>query len=208
MKARLAILAVLLGMAACAEATPSSSVRPLWFNHRQICTASSINQRIGLWLTAHHCVAGGAPDVEDRSDPDYPLHASTVVWVSVADDLAVLYTDSLRVPALALAEAGPEVGADVQYFGYPLGFTTLQFAKGYLSAKDTHVTDDDGTVDYGRHDMFGMPTCQGASGSAILDAEGRLVSVVQLAPGAPCSPFVGGARFERLRQLIARFFEE
>jgi hypothetical protein len=187
--------------------SPAASVRPLWHMGRQICTASSINEKIGLWLTAYHCVNQGLPEVEDRSDPSRPFHPTSLVWFNQPEDLAVLFTAGLRVTALTLAAESPHVGNLVQSYQHPLMMQTVQYVQGYVSAHETRLIGDDGTVEYGTRDMFGLPVCQGASGSAILNEWNQIVSVVQLGPGTPCAPITGGARFPILRQYIARFFE-
>jgi hypothetical protein len=201
------LTAMIVMVAACAEAHPSSSIRPLWHLGRQVCTASSINERMGLWLTANHCVNQGLPQVEDRSVPELPFHQTSLVWFSEPDDLAVLFTASLRVTALRLGHEPVAVGGLVQSYGFPLALKNIQYVRGYVSSRDTHITSDEGTVEYGTKDMFGMNVCAGASGSAILNEHDEIVSVVQIGTDTPCGGITGGARFSKIRYYLERFFE-
>lgn len=198
------VVSLLSGTAVYAQHSYDASVRPLWKGDDQICTANSINQKMGLWLTAFHCVRGGGEDfrIEDRSDPEHPFHAATVVVSDEAHDMVVLLTMGLRVPALRLAQVAPVVGEDVSMVGYPGGLRQPQFIRGYLSHPDTQIPNE------GRYQMFGMPVCGGHSGSAIVNSEGELVSVVQVGPGTPCAPMTGGATFQALVNFTARFFAD
>jgi S1-C subfamily serine protease len=202
-------LAFVLGSVIYVGASPNISIRPLWLveqadvPHSQICTTSSINGKIGLWLTANHCVQNGPVEVEDRSDPDHPFYPATVIWQNGMEDLAVLITPGLRVTALKLATVSPEVGDEVHSFGFPLAFTKLQFVRGYMVSDSTKVSDE-GQI----RDLFNLSICAGASGSPILNKDGDIVSVVQLGFGTkPCAPIAGGTAFQTTHQLLERFFE-
>lgn len=200
----LLLITLMVSLCVGAEgATYDASVRPLWKAQEQICTANSINQKIGLWLTAFHCVRGGGEfAIEDRSNPDQPLHQATIVVTDERRDLAVLLTMGLRVPAIRLAVQAPVVGEEVFMVGYPGGLRQPQFVKGYVSHPDTEVPE------IGHYQMFGMPVCGGHSGSAIVNAAGELVSIAQIGPGTPCAPFTGGVVFDALVKFASRFFGE
>lgn len=207
----------------CAVATvPQASVRPLWAaatvplpgddgdgetgEARQICTVNSINEKLGLWVTAAHC-ADRAVLVEQPQGEGAPsqFHPATVMLLDVKVDLAVLFTPDLRIVALRLAKVGPSAGDPVRVLGYPLGLPVLQWTRGYVASLRTPIMDR--TVDYGTKTLFDLTVCGGSSGSAVLNASDGVVSILQIGMGRPCSPFSGGVPYETLVETIGKFFE-
>jgi len=163
---------------------------------RIICTTTSINSRMGLWLTANHCTGHG---------PTFITGAAVVVLVAdKQNDLAILHTPSLQgIPALKLAVEPPSIGMPVQMLGHPMGFTEPQYFAGFVSHLDTHVFASG--QDYGHKMMFQMVVCGGNSGSAVVNARDEIISVMQIGPGNPCAPLSGGATWEAM-QALAKYF--
>lgn len=157
-----------------------------------VCTTTSINTRLGLWLTAAHCLQASPLFIED--------HPTMVVYKSVQDDLAVLHTPDLQgVPALRMAVEPPTLGMPVHMMGFPLGFVDVQYFNGTVSSLDTAVPD------YGHYIMFDMAVCGGNSGSAVVNSRDEVVSVMQIGPGRPCAPISGGATWPQM-QAVAKYF--
>lgn len=193
---------------------PQVSIRPLVDEtHHVVCTASSINGKIGLFVTANHC-KGNRWIAQPHDDGTWQYHVVIPVLTDDAADVAVLFTPTLKVEPLRLATREPVVDDAVVVLGFPLGFTELQRIHGTVSNTRTHVfgpanpfTGDQGE-DYGEKTMFQMPVCGGHSGSPVLNTENQIVSIVQLRLGSPsCAPLMGGVPFQTLSALIGRFFE-
>ena len=192
-----------------AAAIPQASIRPLFGldvdgEYIVVCTASSINQDIGLWLTANHCKGEQRWIGQPQSDGSWAYHAVTAVFVNETHDVAVLFTDTLRVKSLHLATAEPVVDDEVIMLGFPLGWTTYQRSHGLVSSLSTHILADG--YDYGYKTMFQLPVCRGNSGSPLLNMSGELISMAQLGPGIPCAPFTGGIPYSNLAGLVGKFF--
>ena len=157
---------------------------------RNICTVTSINATAHYWLTAAHCVE---PEMLIAS------HIATVVFVDTAADLAVLTTVNFSLPAVVLRETAPSVGEAVIMAGHPVGLADLQVFSGHVSSLLTRVGGE-------THMMFNLLACNGNSGSVVVDAEGRVVSVLQIAFGPGCSAFSGGAPYEVVKRLVGAYF--
>jgi S1-C subfamily serine protease len=159
---------------------------------RNICTVTSINAAKHYWLTAAHCV--NSPDLfiaNRRAD---------VVYADTEADLAVLYTEGYSLPALKLRTTRPIVGQRVVLVGHPVGLPQVQVFWGRISSLRTAVEDN---VDYM---LFDMTACGGNSGSVVVDAYDRIVSVLQIGFGQPCSPFSGGAPWDVVMRVVGEYF--
>jgi V8-like Glu-specific endopeptidase len=161
-----------------------------------ICTTTSINTRLGLWLTANHCIVHGPTFVDNMP--------TVVLFASEESDLAILHTPGLQgIPALAMATEPPVLGQPVHIFGYPMGFAEPQYFSGFVSSLDTHVYARG--EEYGHKLMFNMTVCGGSSGSAVLNSRNEVISVLQIGVGSPCATFSGGATWEAM-QIVAKYF--
>lgn len=209
----LAYLQVLL--AALNVAPPQASVRPLFDErHNIVCTVSSINERIGLWLTAQHC-KGVRFVGQPAGDGTWHYHAVRPLYTNDEADIAVLFTDTLRVVALRFADHEPVVDDPVTMMGYPLGYEAMQRFHGTISNTSTPIVDhvlDPFTgevtdVDYGVSMTYAMPACGGNSGSAVLNADGQVVGMLRLGFSSGCSAVTAGPTYRALNSLIGKFFE-
>lgn len=208
------ILTTLLGVyltvfSVSASTVPQASIRPLFDEqHNVVCTVNSINAKIGLWLTANHCKGVRFVGQPSEDGKTWHYHAVQAVVFDDASDLAVLYTPTLRVVALKLAAHEPVVDDAVTMLGFPLGFDAMQRFHGTVSNVATHVFG--GETDYGIKTMYAIPACGGNSGGVVLNAEGEMVGLVQIAPrgdNQPCAPLMGGAPYTTLSALVGKFFE-
>ena len=157
---------------------------------RNICTVTSINAEKHYWLTAAHCVM---PEMLIAN------HAATVVFIDKDADLLVLQTVNYARPALTLRQTAPDVDEPVLMAGHPVGLMDIQVFSGHVSSLLTRVGGE-------THMMFNLIACNGNSGSAVVDAEGRVVSVLQIAFGPGCGSFSGGAPYEVVRRLVGAYF--
>lgn len=158
---------------------------------RNICTTTSINAKKHLWLTAAHCVSNPELFIANRR--------ADVVFVDVAADLAVLYTEGYSLPALKPRSTRPTVEQRVRLVGHPVGLPQVQVFNGRISSLRT-------TVDEMDYMLFDMTACGGNSGSVVVDLNDRVVSVLQIGFGQPCSPFSGGAPWAVVARLVGQYF--
>lgn len=158
---------------------------------RNICTATSINQSKQLWLTAGHCV--GESPIFIAGHPAEP------VFKDKDADLAVLHTTDYPVTALKLRQTRPSVEQRIKIVGHPLGLFSIQVFNGQISSLRTMV---EGTP----YMLFDMTACGGNSGSAVVDEDDRVLSVLQIGFGQGCSSFSGGAPWEVVARLVGKFF--
>lgn len=159
-----------------------------------ICTATSINTPKQYWLTAGHCV--GEQDVALFVDG----HMAVPVFVDHVADLAVLQTSDLSVPSLKLRTDVPGIEQKIKIIGYPVGLPQVQVFHGRVSSLRTWVDD-------GNYMTFDMTACGGNSGSAVVDEDDRVLSVLQIGWGRGCSSFSGGAPWDVLARLVGKFFK-
>ena len=216
-----ALLLPQLSHATRAHPTLLDSVRPLsqivlrdfttdTIAYRNICTASSINAALHLWLTAAHCVVDGRMD-EDGVVTAMPAtglaiegHLVFFVKTDATIDLAILFTPDFALPALRLAGRGPFWEDAVRVVGYPFGYPSVTIVTGTVSNPDAAPFAQTGfTPSY----MFiTAPVAPGNSGSPIVNSRGEIVSVLQIGWGRGHSPG-GGATYARLKAFADQYFE-
>ena len=157
-----------------------SSVRPLLSGDTNVCTAWSINERKGLWMTAAHCVVGLVVSEDQQAlrlvvDDHLFIadqHASVVKYDTDAD-LAMLRAD-VHEPGLKLG-AYPHVGDEVTVYGFPGGLRA-PFAT-WLRVSNTFMK-------FGYPGEVGFMVLDGSvwpghSGSPVIDRKGKAIAVVQ-----------------------------
>lgn len=131
------------------------------------CTAFSINQEEGYWITARHCMDSPMGTVLGE---DY-----TVIAETVEQDLVILESSAGRAKALRLEMRPPKIGDVTVAVGYAYGETPILYLWGRISTL--------------RHLFSGAfweyvmivdgHTAPGMSGSPRLSSRLRVISVVQ-----------------------------
>lgn len=161
-----------------------------WLNG---CTATPLNSQPTLYLTASHCIE---KDIQLAGHP-------TILWaINKEDDLALLWSQALEHKVgMDLAVESPKVGDEIHTISIPLGWDVPQLFFGRVAS--LRMADSDGDTFM----TFGLPDCQGGSGSAILNIKGEIVSVLQYGWGIPCASVMGGAVYEKLRAFLTPFLE-
>ncbi len=133
------------------------------------CTAFSINERYGYYLTANHCFGAGT------------IMAGTtlgaVVFRNEADDLMVIRLNIAK-PALRPGRK-PRVGASIGAFGYAWGIDQPRMHIGHVAAVDYVVEELAGPDFAGLWLAFDFPLIGGMSGGPVVDGSGRVVAINQ-----------------------------
>lgn len=172
---------------------PTRSVQPLQrvnadgvlFN---VCTAFSINEQRGFWLTANHCYAGGEQ-----------FAGQPVQWVAYNEKYDVAVFEGPHVLSLKLAIKAPDVGDEVYLTGYPHGSLDLVTFFGRVAAVHARIMPSfTGSV----FNILGLP---GDSGSPILDTSGRVVALAQVSSQNGAA---WGADWFVLRDQVAQYWEQ
>lgn len=161
-----------------------------------ICTVTSINERAHYWLTAYHCVAEEGLTYYIMGDKVKPE------MKDVVNDLAILSTSVVSAPAVPLASAAVSYGDYVSMIGHPAGQLFPVLSVGLVAA-DRYQIEFEGTP-Y-TYVWFQLPGAPGSSGSAVFNANGEIVSVLQVGPGRFYAPNVGGVLFEKLAAYRSYF---
>ena len=154
--------------------------------------------RTGLILTNSHIAADPLP--EDDCDPkatiwigyqddpksdSYYWYPGETIALDDRHDLGLVEVDfegeSLTPgwPVLQIAELSdePKLGAPIRVFGYPgIGGDSITFTSGYVAgwARDQQAKEDAAVL------KIDITIAGGSSGSAVLDASGRVVGVVMM----------------------------
>ena len=152
------------------------------------CTASSVEDRI--WLTAAHCI-----DTEEQLFVGGKV-AFPYAWDERLD-VALLIVPYNSKPPLRMPTKQPVVGQRVFMVGFPIGLgPTLTI--GNIANNGIEVPDR------GKKQLFSISGCGGNSGSPVVDKDGKLISVLQIGFGYPCSPLLGGITFEDLQDFLGK----
>ena len=179
--------------------------------YRNICTVSSINAALHLWLTAAHCVLDEQlSDYGEEPRAPRPTQGLTIegklafiVKTDTVIDLAILFTPDLALPALRLARKGPFWEDTIRVIGHPFGYPSVTIVAGTVSNPDAEFVRAGFAPSY----MFvTAPVAPGNSGSPIVNSRGEIVSVLQIGWGGGYSPG-GGATYARLKGFAGSYFE-
>ena len=150
------------------------------------CTAFSIDQIRGYFVSAKHCNLGQMPDgikVKKVSDDKV--------------DLMLLESTTVKAPALKIATTPPKVGDEVRLLGYPVGFYQPATFFGHVS-----MTEAD--FGQGKRVMFHEGGGPGMSGGPVLNKAGEVISVIHEAGEVP-SVVVFGSQLKDLREFTDGF---
>ena len=179
--------------------------------YRNICTVSSINTPLHLWLTAAHCIlktemseeGDGARITTPRSGLVIDGHPVYVVKMDESADLAILFTPVLSLPALRFADRAPLWEQRIRVVGYPFGFTAVTIAEGTIATPEQPFFDADFSPSYM---LFTAQIAPGNSGSPVINTRGEIVSVAQIGWGRGYSSG-GGSTYARLKAFAGEYFE-
>ena len=167
---------------------PVMNYETLALSVRNICTASSIGDK--LWLTKYHCVE------------EMPVYLSgepvEVIRFNPTWDLAVVQTQHQTAPALRIATKTPKAGDRATILGHPLGFYTPVATFGWVSAP--LFVEPGMRFPYTLVQIVGAP---GNSGSAILNSDGEIISVLEAGWGRSFEPMVLGSSLTVIRAFLA-----
>ena len=141
----------------------AASTLQLWCQpHNQpLCSAFSINQREGYYITAAHCLEEGEPVIGD-------FEVGVVVFRDDAMDVAVIRFESIKLPALQARIEALRTGDEIAGFGFAYGLDTPLFRTAVVSGLASS-----GWVAFDKAWIGGM------SGGPIVDGRGRVVGIVQ-----------------------------
>ena len=177
------------------------SVQALQQHGETFCTAFSINERIGMWVTAAHC----ASQIQLE-----PFGTSTImgkgVWVIAigmpTSDTAVIQSGA-HAPALHLSRRAIQVDDEITVIGYPYGLARI-VTRGTVGAVSIPVIHPD-TDYFMTSDVLVITVAPGNSGSPVLNTNGDVVGLLW-------GSFRGTAHclsipLEALTRVIATFAE-
>lgn len=142
-------------------------------HNQNTCTAFSINEDQGLYMTAAHCVPASYAEVVEGQPLDEPRidgQPVTVVFLSQSLDLAIVKA-TVKRPALYPRAESLVVGNEVGSYGYGYGGPTPIFRAGNVSG---YFTDPNTAAEWL---MFDNAVVGGMSGGPIVDWDGFVVGV-------------------------------
>ena len=177
--------------------------------YRNICTVSSINALLHLWLTAAHCILDTETS-EDGTSITTPTsglmiegHLVYTVKLDKSVDLAVLFTPNFSLPVLRLASRAPLWEDRIRVVGYPFGFTAATIVEGTIATPEEPFFDAQFLPSYM---LFTAQVAPGNSGSPVINTRGEIVSVHQIGWGRGYSSG-GGSTYARLKAFAGEYFE-
>jgi S1-C subfamily serine protease len=135
-----------------------------------VCTAISIGEAAGMFLTAAHC------QPNDNKSVTVDGHPALIVWVDAKLDLMVLASPAARRRAIAPRFDTLVVGEEVALYGHGLGAMIARFRTGRVSALDMPIPVNEGEMKV--YTMLDTAALPGMSGGPVVDVDGRLVGVM------------------------------
>lgn len=174
---------------------------------RKICSASSINQAEHLFLTAAHCVSIGDETLEEMNTLDpHPRfidgHQASVLKLSGEFDLAILKVEGTNVPALTMQTHDVVFGQKIMIPGFPFDWTEPTIFRGFVANPGFEFPDSGKP-----YMLFDMAAAPGNSGSAVVNARGELVSVLQIGWGRGFAPVSGGATYAQMVKIVKPYIK-
>lgn len=125
----------------------------------QICSALSINEDKGYFLTADHCILTGNLRLDDQ--------IAWLVYENANLDLAVIESPGAAAPAFKPSTLPQYNGMAVQAIGYANAWSILQHTHGYISSITPDIL------------FFDFFLVHGMSGGPILDTNGDVIAISQ-----------------------------
>jgi S1-C subfamily serine protease len=154
------------------------------------CTGFAINTAKSYVLTAAHCE--GKEMLVDQIP-------AKLVAKDQKRDLMVLEVKDLDRPALKLAPNDVHVGDAVASFGFGYGLDKPLFRVTHVSATDLHITEIGGPFL-----IVDAAFAPGQSGGPVVNSDGEVVMIVQLA-----NEITGiGVSGDTIRDRMGRYFEK
>lgn len=163
------------------------------------CTAFSVNQKAGLWMTAKHCTRN-TPDGKWFATLGHGNPVATIVYQDPVADIAVLHSFT-NTPAIRLGDA-PEIGDTTIVAGFPNGIESgpAIVTFGRVSSGVVPIEVEGGVVlSY----ILDAQSYYGNSGSPILDARGRLIGLVW--GGVPGTSYALSVPYEVVARVYRQF---
>lgn len=133
---------------------------------RGYCSAFSIDEKRGLFMTAAHCTEGSEPG------PTAGTLSSTVVFVDPDRDIAVIQFVGLHRPSLSPHDGDVLAGIEYGTLGFAYGLPSPLFKAGNIASSDTMVENGIAEVFIDEDAVGGM------SGGPTFDKDGKIVAVV------------------------------
>jgi V8-like Glu-specific endopeptidase len=158
---------------------------------RTICTTFSINEQTKMWGTAAHCVLKERRRRGDREANEVFIGGlpTTPMLVDPLLDIAVVKAE-VSAPAIPFGTR-PAIGDAVRVYGYMWGAFSPTIFFGRVANLNVEAGD-------AHYMIFDMRVGPGHSGSPIIDANGHVVSVMQVSAGG----FSGGALYGYLDEML------
>lgn len=171
-------LLLLLLSLACARPAPQLAptvvypIQPLHFTSEPFCTAFSINESAGYWVTARHCAQHGLVVHMLEGGPPMLVAGvpATVIFMDQAFDVAVLVS-AAQAPGLKRGSLVPMAGDAVAVEGYPYGLPFLVRTTGSIAARRI-------PLERLPADILDVTVAGGNSGSPVLTWRGAVIGVV------------------------------
>lgn len=159
------------------------------------CSGFIINTEKHYVMTAKHC------GPEDIAKPILVDNVpSKVVAVDVHNDFMVLEVPELDRPALPMADKDPQIGEQVASYGYGYGLTRPMLRISYVSQNRAQVPE----AGPGEWILVDTAFVGGQSGSAVVNAKGEVVMIVQMATNT-----VGlGRGIEQIKDRVGKYWQK
>ena len=190
----LAVLALALLSVPVSGALDSIQPMQLSDTRRTFCTAFSIDESVGMWQTAAHCV-----DAAEEAGWEFVVggYEASVVFKDAEVDIAVVLSKA-KAPALTLSKEAPKVGDVVVVKGFPYGLPRLITTEGKVAARFVPITG------WGPVDILDLTVAGGNSGSPVL-WNGKVVGVL-------VAKFVGSEHsvsvtWENVKRLTGSYYQ-
>ena len=192
---RILILLVAVSLLVTPVGAAMDSIQPLQRedNRRTFCTAFSIDEAVGMWMTAAHCTNAATENGWEFSVGGYE---ATTVFEDLAADVAVVLSKA-KAKAFELSDKAPSVGTVVVVKGFPYGLPRLITTEGKVAARNVPIDH------WGPVDILDLTVAGGNSGSPVL-MDGKVVGVL-------VAKFIGSEHsisvsWETMKRLAGSYF--
>jgi S1-C subfamily serine protease len=148
-------------------------VGPDAFRWQTVCTAFSIDEKRGLFMTAAHCL----PEVTGQLTLDG--HVAWVVYQNADLDLAVLESRGAVRPAMVPCVANAALGDEVIAIGHAYGFPVAQARRGHVAAPYMELPIAQGSAESKWFMVVDFALIGGMSGGPMISLDGCVVAINQ-----------------------------